>query len=798
MLVLQILRDEPPKPRSLRAGIPRDLQTICLKCLEKEPSRRYQTAAELADDLRRHLRGEPIHAQPITQAGRLYRWCRRQPAIASLLATLLIALAAGVFAGFFYGAIRGAESRSNLYYRLLSQIRVNRLQGADGYLPLAWQQLKEARAIDTPNLDVDELRQEAVLWLGDFRNHVPVTIDSPELTITVGALHPSGNLLAIGHQDGRVELHDPATGASVGKIAGRGKSIAALSFDSVGKHLLSVDAGGQVRASLVTIPVQPAVPATDIFRIDDDHISFAFVPGARYLAAYNSKSVSLWDTVKRDQLVRVTAPAKRNVRFALASPDGKWLAAAVSTDGESAGDRVVLWNAHSGDVENEVAVNRGSAYPESLAFSHDSKMFAFGGEGMSLLNVPDLTPYSFFPGDAIKALAFSPDNQHLALAQIRGTVAIWSMAANTKIMSLSHPRPPNTPVAGELTRFSADGRYLVSIKKHSARIWDLRAPKERMVLAGHTSNVPTLAFSPNERFLASGSNDASVRIWRTSDGELAYPPLEFEGKIQQVAFSPKGERLAAVEWPPQSSSGTPAVFYVSESADYSKLTRISSNLLHRIYAVDFSPDGHFLAVSGHGLQLWRIKNPVATEGEIQLSEVVTLPGSRSLFLKFSPDSKLLAWADEWRKVRVFDVEAGQELDFSAEMHIGWHGFVFVEGCLGFVASNFSFEVWDVRKRERMFPLGKPGEFSSPHIAATAKGDYLAGLHPSDTVAFWDVKARKRLFHFRPERSEVWSLAFSPGGSKLAVGLSDGGVAVWDLKVFNRALAELDLAWTTRE
>ena len=801
MLVLQILRDEPPKPRTLRAAISRDLQTICLKCLEKEPSRRYQTAAELADDLRRFLRGQPVLAHPITQFERLYRWCRRQPAIASLLATLMVALAAGVVAGFLYASIRGAESRANRYHRLVRQVQVNRLQGTDGYLPRAWQELKEARATDTPDLDIDALRQEAVLWLGDFRAHIPVTIASPEYTITVGSFHPHSKLLAIGHQDGRIELHHPATGASAGRIAQSDKKpITAIVFAEDGKRLLSVDESGQVWESAIPdhLPPTASLSATKAFAIEEDHTSFEFVPGGRYLVSSNSETAALWDTADWRQIRNVEAPRDRVLRFVLASPDGKWIAAAANTRVESAVDRILLWNVETGAVERDVAVHRGSSYRESLAFSHDSKLFAFGGEGMSLLNVPDLSQYSFYPGDAIKALAFSPDDQHLSLAQIRGTVAIWSMAANTKIMSLSHPRPPNVPLAGESTEYSADGHYLLSIKKHAARIWNLRAPQERMVLAGHRGSIPTLDFSPDGDLLATGSGDATVRIWRTADGELAYSPIEFQGKIQNVAFSPNGRRLAAVEWPPQSSLDTEGMFYVSAAGEFSKMFRVPTKLLHRIYAVAFSPDGRYLAVSGHGLQVWRVNNPDAQHGAIELTEVVTLPGRRSVFLKFSPDSTMLAWADDWRKVRVLDPKTGKELDFTAAMHIGWHGFAFVWGGLGFVAPDFSLQVWDVRKREQMLPLGGPSEFSSPHIAASADGAYLVGMQQSDTVAFWDVKARKRLFQFRPERSEVWSLAFDPAGTRLAVGLSDGGLAMWDLKFINQALAELDLAWTNSE
>jgi len=91
MLILQILSDEPPSPRKLNSRVPRDLATICLKCLEKEPSKRYVSARDLADELRRQVAGEPIHARPIGTLTRGWRWCRRKPMVASL-GTAVVAL----------------------------------------------------------------------------------------------------------------------------------------------------------------------------------------------------------------------------------------------------------------------------------------------------------------------------------------------------------------------------------------------------------------------------------------------------------------------------------------------------------------------------------------------------------------------------------------------------------------------------------------------------------------------------------------------------------------------------------
>lgn len=110
MLIVQILREEPSSPRKLNGRVPRDLETICLKCLAKEPTRRYATAQDLADDLRRFIAGEPILARPVGRLERSWRWCRRNSVTAAMSAAVLVLLLA-VSIGSTIAAVRIADAR---------------------------------------------------------------------------------------------------------------------------------------------------------------------------------------------------------------------------------------------------------------------------------------------------------------------------------------------------------------------------------------------------------------------------------------------------------------------------------------------------------------------------------------------------------------------------------------------------------------------------------------------------------------------------------------------------------------
>src|SRR5262249_50406726 len=177
-LVKQVLHDEPVRPRKLNPGVPRDLETVLLKAIARDPAQRYQTPAEMAADLKRFVEDRPVRARPASGAEKLWRWCRRNPLPASLLAAILLVFLTG-FAGVVWQWRLAATARddatqreaeavaarnetrraqddaiTHLYHALIDQARAVRESRATGYRAEAWHLLQRALELATPDRDV--------------------------------------------------------------------------------------------------------------------------------------------------------------------------------------------------------------------------------------------------------------------------------------------------------------------------------------------------------------------------------------------------------------------------------------------------------------------------------------------------------------------------------------------------------------------------------------------------------------------------------------------------------------------
>jgi WD40 repeat protein len=199
-----------------------------------------------------------------------------------------------------------------------------------------------------------------------------------------------------------------------------------------------------------------------------------------------------------------------------------------------------------------------------------------------------------------------------------------------------------------------------------------------------------------------------------------------------------------------------------------------------------------LAIGGqHGIALWKILgSPVRTES------VLNAKGGRCLAMAINRQSSLLAIAEE-KHLKAWDVFTKQKLTLDApDMIQGWHGVALLPDgqSIIYISKAGVAEVWNLRDNQRMKSLGEPGTFNAPQIALSPNGIWLAALIQLDTVSVWHAPTGTHVFSLRPETGAVWSLAWNSTSEDLAVGQTDGGLAVWHLPKIQKKLAESGLQW----
>jgi serine/threonine protein kinase len=465
----------PVPPRRLQPGVPRDLETICLKCLEKAPRQRYATAAALADDLRRFLDGQPIQARPAGLSERALKWVRRQPVVACLLATLTAVVVLG-FTAETLSWLRTADvlaserdarrhAEASLAAKTVALARyewsVNRLDRARAHLrecPPAhreahWQYLWRACTAE-------------VARLGPLPGNVIAL-----------AYHPNGQRLTASHAPGGITLWDVTTGRVVRTMRSFVGLWENLGFNGDGTRLVH------------------AISSSD------------FTLKLREGKIRSSTTLAVWDPERGTRVTtRATARASSCIRFSKAGPH-----------------RVALHAGGAVAVEDVITGDRVRAIPTratSFDLSPDGTHLALC-EPSGIVAVWDLAqeaPVARFGGDPGKAylVALSGDGEHLARATIpphgvrqASRITVWDY--RTGIVRAAFPTHEDDVTA---LAFSPVGSWLATASRdRTVILWDTATGRETLTLRGHTDDVTCLCFSPDGCRLASGSRDRTVRVW---------------------------------------------------------------------------------------------------------------------------------------------------------------------------------------------------------------------------------------------------------------------------------------------
>jgi WD40 repeat protein/tetratricopeptide (TPR) repeat protein len=672
LVVARLASGETPSLARFAARLPRDLVTICDRCLEREPQRRYASAEALADDLGRYLRGEPIHARSVGELERLWKWARRRRALATALATLAIALVVGTAISTYFAVVanrREAEARDSegkaQDARRQAEVQAARAEFDRGF-DLAGQG-ESVRGLHTMLAAVGRapadgaelqrvLRTNVAAWsvpLFDLRHVVPVENGQP-LDL---AFSPDGRTFAVLWPDG-VQRYDIASGQAVG---GRLPCAAAqcLAFRPDGKRLLAGGKAGTLYAwdaatGAEVPPLPAAAPGADVHQL-------GFAPDGKTLfTAHDGGTVRLWDAATGKPRGQAIAGVHVHwpVRF---GPDGRFLFG-VNTEGA----RISLrrWDAETGRPVEDPGLDNVLNYalgPDAAtvlllrdtgAQWHDLRTGRSVGEPL-----PFASFFPWLPGRPYEFVA-TPDGGHVLVQDNRGTFALWDLTARRRLGEVIR-------LDGGRCLFSPDGRCLLTVGEPGlVRLWEVNAAAWQAAVADPTrpSNeavVRDAVFTPHGRTAALVLGERTIQLWDTATCRPVGRPLRHPYPLHQVVADPSGKRLAVTCYPPAGRGTAENLLQVWDVATQQSLWATPQPL--QATSLAFSPDGRTLAAGGYA-------------GAVGLFDAATgrrvrpdLPtGAILQSLLFSPDGKVLAagcWNTNERPggIQLWDVDSGRPL-----------------------------------------------------------------------------------------------------------------------------------------
>lgn len=752
--------DPPPRPRAIRRSIPRDLEAICLRCLEKDPARRYPDAHALEEDLDRWIEGRPVRVRAVGTLERLARWCRRNPQLAVSLATTLVLTVLLATGAAFTRVIRDRD-------RVAALVREKAAAASASQRQLAINEFERGRNL----CETGDLTQ-GLLWLASGLEKLTpemADLDRPirsyigswlphlhRLRLVIGhdrpvnsvAISPDGKYAISGsgkeNQEGRAQIWDLKSGAAVGPPIEHGAGVMQVAYSPTGAFVAtaSLDKTARIIEPSTGRPVHILKHPDGVWCVAFSH------DGSRLVTGCSDENARLWDV----KTGTVLGPPLHHPRQ---FPD----------------------QVYNGGFNLQPRVMRAD-------FSPDGKLLVTATWSRRL-TVWDLASHSIVartpsPVAVPRAVGFHPDGRKL-VAQFEDDG--WQ-APQLRDATTLNPTGPKFPHRSRLTSICAspDGKSVLTTGDQLARLWNAESGEEIGQAFSHSVRVTSAAFSRDQKTVVTAGADGTVRVWSvswvplkgralkhnsrcgvyflpdghsmmTSDKErLPGDPSEVVPDRLRILDCETGKVLAGPFVPskdiPTNGGVTSSIAFTSDGKLFARGNYNSARLFrsdtgaplteplihpNQVEALAFSPDDNLLVTGCHdgGVRFWDRRSHAFVEPTI-------MHKARIASIRFSPDGRLLFTAS---------------LDGIARM-------------------------WDWQTRA---PVGAEMRHREGITSAAFRpdGKIVATASDDATVHFWSVPEGTPAHPLIPNVLRVQTVLFSPDGNRVITSGTDGSTRIWD-------------------
>jgi WD40 repeat protein len=725
-------------PEQLKRALRGDLDWIVMKALEKDRTRRYETANGFAADVLRHLAYEPVQAAPPSRGYRLHKFARKHRGSVIAASLIVVALLAGI-AGTSWGLFRADQRRAEA------------------------EKARAAEAERVKERDAAVVRATDAKRIADARaDEINYRLGVSDMVLASAAYEGGNDVLAAERLSSVPPRQRGWEWYYLRRLTCGGLFTLYGHTDWVNSVAFSPDGGRIVTGSLdQTARLWDAQTGTPLLELKG-HTGFvrtsAFSPdGTRILTGSDDGTARVWDA--RTGALLLVLKGRGSLSRAAFSPDSM----RIFTDSNDSG---TVWDARTGVPLLELKGYAGAV--SCIAFSPDGERVVTGGavsdaRGQTIVwdaragtRLLQLEPHA----KGVVSVAFSPDGTRIATGSLDQTARVWDARTGATLVELKGHTGWVMGVA-----FSPDGtRIVTGSEDRTARVWDARSGAPLLKLSGHTGEVRTAVFSPDGTRVLTGSDDQTAKVW---DARSETPPIELRGhsgRLNVVAVSPDGQRILA-----GSNDGTVTVWDAQSGAPLLEMVGHTG----AVTDVAFSTDGARVVTSGGAAN---------TSGEVKVWDarsgvlILKLEGHTAGWwsLAFSPDGTRIVAGRADGAATVWDARSGKPL-LELKGHTGAvtsvafspNGTRIVTGSAAGLGAG-QMKVWDAAAEVPLLEL--EGHTSAvTGVSFSPDSTRILTNSGGGTARVWDAGTGARLLELEGYTGAVTNLPFSPDGTRFVTG-----------------------------